>query len=327
MRIGTVGTSSITEKFIGASTQTNAATVTSVYSRSQEKAEAFAQKHNISITFTDLETMAMSSDIDAVYLASPNSLHFEQAKLFIKQKKHIICEKPSFSNVAEWDEIMVLAKEYGVYVFEAFRNLHAPNSKILKSTLNNAGAIRSSLFHYQKYSSRYDALLAGQEPNIFSPAFSGGALVDLGVYPISLAVYLYGPPTSIHFHPVLLKNGIDGSGTIVLTYDTHICTILYSKITDSYLANEIQGENGTITLDHVAPISSISWQDRKGNPTTELAEPQHSNDMVYEINEFVRIITEQDHEAYTYWQTVSRDVLSITEQARKQANIVFACEH
>ncbi|WP_409290768.1 Gfo/Idh/MocA family protein [Peribacillus sp. SCS-37] len=326
MKLGTIGTSWITESFIEAAASSGRLTLTSVYSRSLEKAEQFAAKHGAEYAFEDLEEMAASEQVEAVYIASPNSHHFEQAKVLIQHGKHVICEKPIFSNLKEWDEIYQLAEEHGVYVLEAIRNIHSPNFEILKDKLEKAGTIRSALFHYLQYSSRYDAFLDGQEPNVFSPEFSGGAMTDLGVYPLYVAAGLFGKPEKISYHPVLLRNGADGSGTLVLEYGSFVCTVLFSKITQSYIESEIHGEQGSFILDKVSPIGRISFVDNRTREKESLGTQQVENDMLYEIENLVSVIETDNKAQYEELKELSRLVLSITEEARKQNGIVFGSE-
>ncbi|WLD94326.1 Gfo/Idh/MocA family protein [Alkalihalobacillus sp. AL-G] len=326
MKLGTVGTSRITNSFIEAAGKSGKLTLNAVYSRSFEKARQIADTYNAPYTFDDLEQMAKSNYIEIVYIASPNSLHYEQAKLFLQHKKHVICEKPIFSNTKEWEDAYQVAEENGVFLFEAMRNIHSPNSKILKRQIGKAGKIRSAMLHYIQYSSRYDLVLKGEEPNIFSPRFSGGALVDLGVYPTSLAVSLFGEPDHITYYPVMLRSGVDGSGTLILKYDGFICTILCSKISHSHIPSEIHGEEGSFVLDHVAPITNIKFVDRHSKKSHNLEEPRYENEMIYEVEEFVRIIKTNDQQQYEELKGIGRMVLTVTETARQQNDIVFENE-
>src|SRR5699024_1657823 len=104
---------------------------------------------------------------------------------------------------------------------------------------------------------------SGDVPNVFSKEYAGGALMDLGVYPLSMAIDLFGEPRDIDYHPVLLDNGVDGSGTLVLTYGDFIVTILCSKIAKATIPSEIHGKDGTLTIDHIAPIQKLSFYNRK----------------------------------------------------------------
>ncbi|WP_257348550.1 Gfo/Idh/MocA family protein [Pseudalkalibacillus decolorationis] len=326
MKLGTVGTSRITNSFINAAGQSEKLELSAVYSRSIENASQIANTYNAPHTFDDLEQMAKSEHIDIVYIASPNSLHYQQAKLFLKHNKHVICEKPIFSNTAEWDDTYQLAKENRVFLFEAMRNIHSPNSKILKQQITKAGKLRSAILHYIQYSSRYNLYLKGEEPNIFSSVFSGGALVDLGVYPISLAVTLFGEPDNISYHPIMLRSGVDGGGTLILEYNGFVCTVLCSKISHSHIPSEIHGEEGSFILDHVAPINKLQFVDSHTKESENLEIPQYENDIIYEIEEFTRIIETNNFKEYEELMKISRIVLKITETARKQNNIVFEVE-
>src|SRR4051794_28274423 len=94
MKYGTIGTSPITNEFIESAKLVDGMELTAVYSRNIEKGISFAGKHGVKSVFIDLEQMASSELIDAVYIASPNSLHYEQSKLFLEKGKHVLCEKP-----------------------------------------------------------------------------------------------------------------------------------------------------------------------------------------------------------------------------------------
>ncbi|WP_083652294.1 Gfo/Idh/MocA family protein [Bacillus sp. MRMR6] len=321
----TIGTSWITERFIHAAQLSNELQLVGVYSRTEEKAKKFADSFNTAY-YTSIDEVAKNQDIQAVYIASPNSVHFEQAITFLKNKKHVICEKPMFSTTAELDEAYKTAEENGVYLFEAIRNIHTPNYRILKEKLHLAGSVRSAILPYMKYSSRYDLFLQGEEPNIFSAKYSGGALVDLGVYPLAIAVGLFGEPEEVTYHPVLLRSGVDGSGTLILKYEGFVCTILCSKIADSVAPCEIHGEKGTFVLEDAAPISEIKFLDSHTKESQLLSVSQEKQDMAYECITFARIIETNNEEEYMDLKNLSKIVLKITEEARKQNNIIFAVE-
>jgi predicted dehydrogenase len=326
IKLGTVGTGWITSSFIEASQLSKQFNLTSVYSRSEEKARLVADTYNANNVFTDIEEMAKSENVEAVYIASPNSVHYKHALLFLKNKKHVICEKPIFSNTKELEEAHKTAEANGVFLFEAIRSIHTPNFRILKENLHMAGEIRSAILPYIKYSSRYDLFLNGEEPNIFSSIYSGGALVDLGVYPLYLAVGLFGAPNNVSYHPVKLRTGVDGSGTLVLEYKEFICTILCSKVSHSTILCEILGETGTFVLEDAAPISQIEFIDSHTKAGQILSVSQEEKDMVYECINFGNIIETKDIEKYEELRDLSKIVLQITENARKQNNIIFASE-
>src|SRR5699024_12066194 len=126
---------------------------------------------------------------------------------------HVMCEKPIFSNKAELKKAYEVAEANDVYLFEAMRNIVTPGFQLLKDNLNKCGKIRSVVLNYSKYSSRYTQVLNGEEPNIFSLNFSGGALVDLGVYPLSSAVSLFFNTVETTYYHTKITTAVDGSGT------------------------------------------------------------------------------------------------------------------
>ncbi|QQZ08161.1 Gfo/Idh/MocA family protein [Heyndrickxia vini] len=322
MRFATIGTNWITSTFIESARKSGKLTLKAVYSRSIDKAKDFAAKHSVPLYFNDITELAKHPEIDIVYIASPNSLHFDHAKLLLENNKHVICEKPIFSNIKEFTEAYTIANNHGVYLFEAIRNIHTPNINQLVKQLPKIGTIRSALLHYVQYSSRYDAFLDGDTPNVFSTEFSGGALVDLGVYPLSVAIKLFGKPVTYSYHPTILRSGVDGNGTLILQYNEFVCTIICSKISHSYIPSEIHGETGTIIMNSATP-TSLELINNKTKERESISVNQEDLDMVYEIDAFTNIIENNDHHAYMKLIQFSETILSITETVRKQNNIIF----
>ncbi len=326
MRFATIGTSWICSTFIEATNVTRRLTLAAVYSRKQETAEAFARKHQVTRIFTDLTDMATCSDFEVVYIASPNSCHFEQAMLFLQNGKHVICEKPIFSNSKELEIAFATAKENNVYLFEAIRNIHDPNFATLGQSIKQIGTVQNVLLHCCQYSSKYDAFLQGNIKNSFNPTFSGGALVDLGVYPIFAATSLFGAPESITYVAQKLHNGIDGAGTLVLQYDHFNCTILCSKISDGSVQNEIQGSHGSVQFGAVYNLAPLTVIDRLSGAKENVATISCENNMIYEVEALTDVIEKKDDLRYQELRELSQEVLRITETARAQAGILFGCE-
>ncbi|MCJ0930350.1 Gfo/Idh/MocA family oxidoreductase [Virgibacillus halodenitrificans] len=326
MKFSIIGTSWITELFIKATQQTGLTTLHSVYSRKEKSAREFAQKHGAMHWFTDMADMLADNETNFVYIASPNSFHFEHTMKCLESGKHVFCEKPLVFTEKQWGKVKHKADELGLYVFEGYRHLFSPNYHTLKSELKKVGKVRSAMFQYIQYSSKYDRFKNGEEPNVFTKEFAGGALMDLGVYPLSMTIDLFGEPQEIHYFPVHLSNGIDGSGTLILEYGEFNVTILCSKIAQATIPSEIQGEDGTWTMDHISPIDKLTFYDRKTKNTNKFAEEQEDVDMIYELNAFINMINQKDKASYELWMERSRQVAKWTEIARKKQGILFPGE-
>lgn len=142
IRFAVIGTNWITRQFVEAAHESGKYKLTAVYSRSLEQAQHFANDFSVEHLFTSLEAMAESDAIDAVYIASPNSLYFSQTQLFLSHKIHVICEKPLASNLAEVDAAIACARENQVVLFEAFKTASLPNFHLLRQALPKVGKLR-----------------------------------------------------------------------------------------------------------------------------------------------------------------------------------------
>ncbi|SUG45687.1 oxidoreductase [Salmonella enterica subsp. arizonae] len=174
IRFSVIGTNWITRQFVDAAHETGKFRLTAVYSRSLEQAQSFANDYPVEHLFTSLEAMAQSDAIEAVYIASPNSLHFSQTQLFLQHKKHVMCEKPLTSNLTEVDAAIACARDNQQVLFEAFKTANLPNFLLLRESLPKIGRMHKALLNYCQYSSRYQRYLNGENPNTFNPAFSSG---------------------------------------------------------------------------------------------------------------------------------------------------------
>jgi predicted dehydrogenase len=255
INLGIIGTNWITDQFVQAAHETGKYRLAAVYSRRLDTAQKFGEKYGDVEYATDLDTFFGLEHVNTVYIASPNSLHFEQAKQGILAGKNVIVEKPAFSTPTEMDEIIELANQKRVFFFEAARNIHEKSFKTIADFLPSKDQIIGADFSFMKYSSRYDQVLDGGEPNIFSPHFSGGALVDLGVYPIYAALAWFGMPKESVYFGQKIATGVDGFGVGVLRYDNFDVTIRTGKINDSFQQSEIYLVNGTLVMDAVNSIS------------------------------------------------------------------------
>lgn len=327
INLGIIGTNWITDQFVQAALETGRYELAAVYSRKLATAQKFGEKYGDVEYATDLETFFKLAHVDTVYVASPNSLHFEQAKQAIEAGKNVIVEKPAFSTPKEMDTIIELANQKRVFFFEAARNIHEQAFKKIDDFLPLKDRIIGADFSFMKYSSRYDLVLAGEEPNIFSPHFSGGALVDLGVYPIYAAVAWFGMPKESLYFGRLLPTGVDGMGTGVLRYEDFDVTIRTGKIGDSYQPSEIYFDFGTLTLDAINSISEATFHNREAGRSEKMAIHALENPMVEEARDFANVIEHPDDKnlglLYEEWVELARNVNQVVYDMRKNAGVVF----
>lgn len=325
MRFGVIGTNWITEEFICSGKEVEGFSLAAVYSRTEERAREFAKLHDAPHVFTDIEAMAKSKVIDAVYIASPNSFHARQAIQCMNHGLHVLCEKPVASNLAEAKAMVQAAKENGVLLMEAVKSTLAPNFKAIAENLHKLGKIRRYFAGNCQYSSRYDAYREGTVLNAFDPAFSNGAMMDIGIYCLYPMVVLFGKPSSVKAEAILLDSGVDGEGSILMKYEDKEAVVIYSKITDSYLPAEIQGEKGTMVIDKINHLKKIEIRYRDGR-VEDVTREQTPKLMHYEIREFMELARQGALESATNSHANTLIAMEIMDEARRQVGLVYPAD-
>jgi len=325
VRFGIIGTNWITESFIQAASKVEEFSLAAVYSRTNDKALEFADKYGAEHTYTDLNEFVKSPEFDAVYIASPNSLHASQAVLCMENGKHVICEKPIASNADEVSKMIAAAKENNVVLMEALKTTQLPNFLAIKENLHKIGKVRRYFASYCQYSSRYDKYKEGTVLNAFKPEFSNGSLMDIGIYCVYPAVALFGEPNEVKASSYMLESGVDGEGSLLLTYEEMDAVIMYSKITNSYVPSEIQGENGSIIIDKIHTPESVKIQYKDGT-VEDITREQVSESMYYEAKEFISLVSENIQQSELNSHQNSLITARILETARKQVGLIYPAD-
>lgn len=325
MKIGTIGTGFIVDAFLAAVDSTAEAVCTAMYSRKQETAKTLADKYEISTIYTSLDELFEDNEVEVVYVASPNSLHYYHAKQALEHGKHVICEKPFTSTVKELDTLIALAKQKNLMLFEAITTIHLPNFQLVKENLNKLGQIKLVQCNYSQLSSRYNALLAGETPNVFNPEFSGGSLVDINIYNLHFVMNLFGTPEQINYTANKHANGIDTSGVLVLNYPDFIAECAGAKDTNSMNFALIQGEKGFIHVENGANGCRRVYL-HTGTSKVELNSQTTTNNLYYELVAFQDIFKRKDYEQCYQLLDYSHSVLEQVVAARKDAGIKFAAD-
>ncbi|MFR5079852.1 MAG: Gfo/Idh/MocA family protein [[Clostridium] innocuum] len=200
MKVATIGTGFIVDWFLTAVQESAGISCVAMYSRKESSARTLADKYGIDKIYTKMDEMLKDEDINFVYVASPNSLHFEHALKALKAGKNVICEKPFTSTVKEFDCLVKEAQARHLYLFEAIVTAHMPNYLRMKEELPRLGTIRMVQCNFSQYSSRYDKFLQGETPNVFNPEFSGGALADINIYNLHYVIGMFGKPKKVHYY-------------------------------------------------------------------------------------------------------------------------------
>ena len=326
INLGIIGTGWISDSFVDACIRTGSYRVYAICSRNVKQAEAFGVKYGAEFFYDDIRELAGCDGVDAVYIATPNALHYEQCLAALRAGKHAIVEKPAFSNVAQAQTAFATARKNGVLLLEAIRSIHEANHRIVKEAIARIGPICGVNLVFMKRSPRYDMVLAGDEPGIFSLRLSGGALMDLGVYLIYDAVDWFGTPESAVYYCQKAHTGADTGGVAVLRYPGFDAELSFSKICNSRMVNEIRSRDYAILVDPAQNIRSVRWTDNDKNET-ELAQPPKEHWMEDEAQCFARLIAgECVQTPYESLCKLSLDVHALMTEIRLGAGIVFPAD-
>lgn len=321
MKIGVIGTGSIVSAFVSSARLVKGVDFKAVYSRKQETGDKFALANRIERVYTDLDQMLADDDLDTIYVASPNALHYEHALKALHADKHVIVEKPFVGNIKKAEALIQLSKDKSLFLFEAICNIHMPHMKYIEKRLQELGKIRLIQCNYSQYSSRYDALLRGETPNVFNPEMSGGALADINIYNIHFTVYLFGMPQKIEYIANLHENGIDTSGILILDYGNFKASLVGAKDSASYNIAQIQGETGHIVIPNGSnSLESVLFT------TTETRKEIVEHDkprLTYQVEVFKDMVDRRDYILRDTYLNHSLNVVRVANEALKQVGLDF----
>lgn len=319
INLGIVGSGMIVHDFLSISNQVPDLNLTAISTtkRSEKIGQELSEKYGIKYAYSDNEKLFNNKEVNTVYVGVPNNLHYEVAKKALLAGKNVICEKPFVDTADQARELKKIADEKGVFLVEAITNIYLANFNYLKEHLKAIGPIHQVALNFTQYSSRYDNFLKDIIEPVFDYRKNGGALMDIGIYNIHLAVGLFGKPEHVQYFPVMQKK-VDTSGTLMLTYPGMQISSIAAK--DSYVTDQwsyIEGEKGTLKIKgSLGQLNEVEL-DLKGEEPRKIKLNRYNDRMVAEFVEFSRMIKENDKEAANKAFEHSLTVLEVLEAARK----------
>lgn len=320
--LGTIGSGSIVHTILDQVNVTDGIRLTAVYSRTEEKGRQLAAEYGAGRVYTDLDAFLADEEMNTVYIASPNLLHYEQTRKALLAGKHVICEKPFCTKADQARELTALAKEKRLFLADAVPTAFLPNLEVLKRELPKVGKVRLVLGNYSQYSSRYDLVLQGEVPNVFNPEYGGGCLMDINFYNVYLNAALFGKPLSSAYYPNRSGELADTSGVLIMQYDGFVSSSAGAKDTWGVNYFQIEGEKGHIYIrdgsNGLAEIRVVTKDseeafNRQDNPEWRF----------YEVQKLTEYMLAGDYEAVYGRLDVMIHVIEILEEARKKAGILF----
>lgn len=325
MKIGIAGNGKIVTEMIEATKEIQGLDIIAICSRPQSKAKAekIAQNYDIAKVYTDYDEMLQDKEINFIYVAVTNNVHYIYTKKALFAGKNVICEKPFTITAEETRELVELAKAKKLFLFEAITILYAPNYQYIKENLAKIGQLRYVQANYAQYSSRYDKYLNKDVAPAFSPEHAGGALYDLNIYNLHFVMGILGIPREVIYRANFGFNGIDTSGTMLLDYKGFTVVCSAAKDSESESGIIFQGEKGYIKLVGATNICGLVELEIKGNNKELVNKEKYNHRMVNEFVAFSEMFNKQDF--ITCYENLdhSLNVMKILEQARKSGKIEF----
>ncbi len=226
IRWGILGTGGIAAHFATGLGSVPGAAITAVGSRTQEAADRFGERFGVPRRHGSYAALAADPEVDVVYVATPHTLHRANSLLCLGAGKAVLCEKPFALNAGEAAEVIAAARARGLFLMEAMWSRYYP-AMVRARELLAAGAIGEPRLLHADLGFRATVNPVGR---LFNPALGGGALLDVGVYPVSLASMIFGEPTAIASQAHLGETGVDEQAGMVLSYAGGQLAVLYTSI-------------------------------------------------------------------------------------------------
>jgi predicted dehydrogenase len=224
LRWGILGAGAIAKRFCSDVKPLGDHKLQAVGSRDQAKADAFGDQFEISTRHSSYEALVADPDVDVIYVATPHTFHKEHSLLALRAGKPVLCEKPFTINLAEAEEVVAEARKLGVFLMEGMWSrcfpIMAKAREFAKSGDIGSARMIEADFGFRGGKLGADNLLEGFNPEgrLFNPALGGGALMDVGVYPISLAMMFFGAPAQVASLGVLGSTGVDENTGVLLQF-------------------------------------------------------------------------------------------------------------
>lgn len=214
LRVGVIGLGSIFHRVMKSFDRAENCVLYAVAARDAARARAEAEKYGAIKAFGSYEELAECPDVDLVYIATPHNFHMEQTLMCLEKGKHVICEKAFAMNGTEAREMAEMARDKGIFLMEAMWTRFLPAIKQLKVMYEagELGRIRHIAADFA-YASKYDP-----ESRIYAPAMGGGALMDVGIYPLSICEYILGAHHSMQVNCVKTPSGVDARTAMQLGF-------------------------------------------------------------------------------------------------------------
>ena len=322
IRWGIIGPGAIANAFAREVNNTKNGVLSAVYGRNENKVNEFCKTYNVENYYTNIDEFLNSEKIDAIYIATPHSHHMEYAKKCIEAKKHVLCEKPFSYNYETSKEVLEMAKENNVFIMEALWTLFLPAINNAKTWIEEGriGKIRLITANF--------GFISEEDINsrLYNPNLAGGALLDVGIYPILFSNYIMDNiPSEINATAKFTRTNVDETDVINLKYEEGaLASLTCSICSDTDNTAVIYGEKGKIVIPTfwMAKEAFLHIEDKVEKYIDEYKEAGYK----YEIEEANNCIINKELESNIASHKVTLELVKIMDEIRGKIGLRYPFE-
>ncbi len=321
LRWGLVGPGWIADQFVSAVHSHTAQRFTAVGSRTADRAGAFASRHGIPYAFADYRALVEHSEVDVVYIATPQSEHLQLGLMAIAAGKHLLIEKPLALNGVEAAQLAAAAARANVFIMEAMWTRYLPHMSVVRQLLAD-GALGEV---HSVHADHGQAIPADPSHRLYRPELGGGALLDLGIYPLQLDSMVLGAPRGVTAHGEMTLSGVDAYSTVILDHGgTAQSTVTTTLLTNTPTKAAINGSEARLELDSdffipgsvrliSNPTASSAGTDLRYDDDSGL---QYTQGLAWEANALAHYVGEGRLESPLHTMSETTSILDTIDQAK-----------
>jgi predicted dehydrogenase len=321
---GIIGCGHIAEKFAESLQILPNANLKGVASKSEKRAKQFADNFKVPYAFDSYDNLVHRNDIDVVYIATTHNFHFENAKLCLNNGKAVLCEKPLTVNAEETGKLIEMSRKNNIFLMEAFWTRFLPSTKKLMTLLADKiiGEVRMIKADFG-YNFPFEP-----ESRVFNPALAGGALLDVGIYPINFAQMIYrSEPEEVCSTASMSTTGIDEQSAYLLKYKNGEMALLHSAVNVETRHDAwIYGTDGYIHVPKFYCADRVYVAAASSGKTETILLPYESTGYGYEALEVMKCISDGRIESEIMPHVESLKIMKLMDRMRKSWGMKYPGE-
>lgn len=293
-----------------------------VASRNLERAQAFSEKWGFEKAYGSYEEMLNDPNVELVYVATPHSHHYQYAKMCLEHGKHVLVEKAFTVNAAQAEELIRLSQEKHLLLAEAIWTRYMPSRKMIDDIISSGviGEVTTLTANL--------GYALGHVERMWNPNLAGGALLDLGVYPINFALMAFhGQVQNVTSTAVLSPEGVDWRNSITLTFDDGKVAVLFSdmlSVTDRQ--GVINGNKGYMEIQNINNCEEIRVFNLERKMIAKYTVPEQINGYEYEVLSCMKALKEGKIECDEMPHSETLRVMKLMDELRAQWGMKLPCE-